>query len=58
MEIDIERINRLGTTSWYGYSCYVQEVKKKLLSNEKVEIYTYEAVEMPDECGQRINILV
>jgi hypothetical protein len=58
MELDIERVDRLGTLSWHGYSSYVQEVKKKLLSNEKAEVYTYEAIEMPDECGQRINILV
>jgi len=58
MEISKERIDRLGTLSWHGYASYIQEVKKKLLSNEKAEVYTHEPVEMSDERGQRINILV
>jgi hypothetical protein len=43
----IDRIERLG---------YIQQVKKlKRKSNEGSDIYTDEAIEMPDEKGQKIN---
>jgi len=54
----IERINRLGALNWYGYSRYVQEVEKsKHITNERAVVYIHNAVEMPDEKGQRINYL-
>ena len=59
MEIKTKQINRLGCLNWYGYSKYVQEIEKsKLKTNEKAEVYTHEAIEMPDDKGQRINYLV
>jgi len=59
MEVKTERINRLGQFAFYGYSQYVQEVEKsKLQTNEKAEVYVHDAVEMPDNKGQRINYLI
>lgn len=59
MEISTERVERLGPLAWYGYSRYVQEIKREKLSTvEKVEVYVHDAAEMPDGCGQRINYLV
>jgi len=53
--LEIERINRaIG----YGFFQYVQEVRKKPKSTEKVTVYTHPAVYMPDEAGQQINYLV
>ena len=58
MELNNERIDRLGVLLWHGYSSYVQEIKKSLTTTEKSEVITYDAKEMPEACGQRINILV
>lgn len=55
---DIERIERLGVLSWHGYSQYIQEAKKNKTTTEKAIVYEDHSVQMPDGCGQSINILV
>jgi hypothetical protein len=59
MECKTQRINRLGQIAWYGYSVYTQKIEiHRLDTNEKSKVDLQEAVEMPDEKGQRINYLV
>ena len=54
----IERIELKGVLG-FGYSQYVQEVKKQKISTEKVKVETYIPVEMSYETtGQKVNILV
>lgn len=55
----IERIKRVGSLAWYGYSRYVQEVEKsKFETNEASTVVYYNSVEMPDGLGTRVNILI
>jgi len=52
-----ERIERKGALG-FGYSQYVQEVKKQKISTEKVKVETSVPVEMFDEMtGQKVNLL-
>ena len=54
-----ERINRVGPLLPYGYAQYIQEVKRVMHKTvEKALVYIYEAPEMPDSRGERINYLV
>jgi len=55
--METEHIERKGFLG-YGFSSYVQEVKKSKVSTEKVKVNTDEAILFPDETGQRTNILV
>ena len=60
--METERIERLGHLVFYGYSRYIQEVKKakKTESGNRVEVV--DAVEMldkfPEHLGNRINIFI
>jgi hypothetical protein len=57
MVMETERIERKGFLG-YGFSSYVQEIKKPKISTEKVRLDTENAVEMFDEnTGRKINIL-
>jgi hypothetical protein len=51
-----ERINRLGPLN-YGYNSYIQEVKAKKVSTEKIKVEIEQAPEFPDHLGTKINLL-
>ena len=53
----LERIERKGFLG-YGFSSYIQEVKKAKVSTEKIKVNTEEAILFPDETGRKIKILV
>jgi hypothetical protein len=57
--METERINRVGVLIPYGFSQYVQEVKKrKIKTVEKAEVYSHNYIEMADGSAERINYLV
>jgi hypothetical protein len=58
MCIKTERIER-NSIGFFGLNQYIQEVKRKKISTEKVEVYTHNPVEMSfDTTRQKVNIIV
>jgi hypothetical protein len=55
--METEHIERKGFLG-YGFSSYIQEVKKAKVSTEKIKVNTDEAILFPDETCQKLKILV
>ena len=55
--METERIERKGFLG-YGFSCYIQEINKPLISTEKIKVYIHNPILMPEKTCQKVNILV
>lgn len=53
----VERIERVGIPSWYGYAKYTQEVKKAKKTGSGNKTLIEVPVEMPNDDKYKVDII-